>query len=116
MIKIDFLQKINLFLNLLKNGSLMQLNEFMKSIKEEAPPEGLSEPLQAMWHARKDDWETAHNIAQSISSELSSWIHAYLHRVEGDLSNADYWYKRAGKPPHSGSTEAEANEIVNSIL
>ena len=94
----------------------MQFDEFMKSIKEEVPPAGLSEPLQAMWHAMKDDWETAHNIAQSIGTELGSWIHAYLHRVEGDLSNADYWYKRAGKPPHSGSTDAEADDIINSIL
>ena len=94
----------------------MQLNEFIQSIQEESPPEGLSEPLQAMWHASKGDWETAHNIAQSISSELGSWIHAYLHRVEGDLSNADYWYKRAGKPQFQGSTEAEADEIVNSIF
>ena len=94
----------------------MQLNEFIQSIQEESTPEGLSEPLQAMWHANKGDWETAHNIAQSISSELGSWIHAYLHRVEGDLSNADYWYKRAGKPQFQGSTEAEADNIVNSIL
>ena len=94
----------------------MQLDEFIQSIKEETPPEGLSEPLQAMWHASKGDWETAHNIAQSISSELGSWIHAYLHRVEGDLSNADYWYRRANRPTHSGSTDAEADEIINSIL
>ena len=94
----------------------MELDESMQSIKEEAPPEGLSEPLQAMWHARKGDWETAHNIAQSIGGELGSCIHAYLHRVEGDLSNADYWYKRAGKPQFQGSTEAEADEIVNSIF
>ena len=94
----------------------MQLNEFIQSIKEDTLPQGLSEPLQAMWHARKADWETAHNIAQSISTELGSWIHAHLHRVEGDLSNADYWYKRAGKPQFQGSTEAEADEIVNSIF
>ena len=94
----------------------MHLEEFIQSIKEESPPEGLSEPLQAMWHAYKGDWETAHNIAQSISSELGSWIHAYLHRVEGDLSNAGYWYKRAGKLQFQGSTEAEADDIVNSIL
>ena len=94
----------------------MQFDEFINSTKEDAPPQSLSEPLQAMWYARKDDWETAHNIAQSIGTELGSWIHAYLHRVEGDLSNADYWYKRAGKPPHSGSTDAEADDIVNSIL
>ena len=95
---------------------MMQLEDFIKSIKEKSPSEGLSEPLQAMWYARKENWDKAHNIAQSISTELGSWIHAYLHRVEGDLSNADYWYKRAGKPPHSGSTEAEADDIVNSIL
>ena len=94
----------------------MQFDEFINSTKEEAPPEGLSEPLQAMWYARKEDWETAHNIAQSISSELGSWIHAYLHRVEGDLSNAAYWYKRAGTQQFQGSTEADAENIVNSIL
>ena len=95
---------------------MMQLNEFIQSNKEESPPKGLSEPLQAMWYARKGDWETAHNIAQSISSELGSWIHAYLHRVEGDLSNAGYWYKRAGKQQFQGSTKAEADEIINSIF
>ena len=95
---------------------MMQLEDFIKSIKEESPPEGLTEPLQAMWHARKGNWDKAHNSAQSISTELGSWIHAYLHRVEGDLSNADYWYKRAGKPQFQGSTEAEADEIVNSIF
>ena len=94
----------------------MQLEDFIQSIKEDTPPKGLSETLQAMWHARKGDWETAHNIAQSISTELGSWIHAYLHRVEGDLSNAGYWYKRAGKPQFQGSTEAEADDIINSIL
>ena len=95
---------------------MMQLEDFIQSIKEETSPEGLSKPLQAMWHARKGNWDKAHNIAQSISTELGSWIHAYLHRVEGDLSNADYWYKRAGKPQFQGSTEAEADEIVNSIF
>ena len=94
----------------------MQFDEFINSTKEDAPPQSLSEPLQAMWYARKGDWEIAHNIAQSIGTELGSWIHAYLHRVEGDLSNADYWYKRAGKPTHSGSTDAEADNIINSIL
>ena len=94
----------------------MQLNEFLDSTKKEVTPDGLSESLQTMWYARKGDWDKAHNIAQSISSELGSWIHAYLHRVEGDLSNADYWYKRAGKPQFQGSTEAEADEIINSIF
>ena len=94
----------------------MQFDEFINSTKEDAPPQSLSEPLQAMWHARKGNWDKAHNIAQSISTVLGSWIHAYLHRVEGDLSNAGYWYKRAGKPPHSGSTDAEADDIINSIL
>ena len=98
------------------NDSLMQWDEFIQSIKEDTPPEGLFEPLQAMWHARKGDWDKAHHIAQTIDTELGSLIHAYLHRVEGDLSNADYWYKRAGKPQFQGSTEAEADDIVNSIL
>ena len=94
----------------------MQFDEFIHSTKEDAPPQILSEPLQAMWHAHKGDWETAHNIVQSIGTELGSRIHAYLHRVEGDLSNADYWYKRACKPQFQGTTEAEADDIINSIL
>jgi len=62
----------------------MQFDEFINSTKKDAPPQSLSEPLQAMWYARKGDWETAHNIAESIGTELGSWIHAYMHRVEGE--------------------------------
>ena len=95
---------------------LLTLNEVIETIKEETPPEDISDTLQTMWHTRQGEWETADNIAQSISTALGSWIHAYLHRVEGDLSNAGYWYKRAGKPQFQGSTKAEADEIINSIF
>ncbi len=60
-------------------------------------PSGLSEPLRAMWLAKAGEWEPAHEIAQEIKTPTGSWIHAFLHREEGDLSNANYWYRRAGK-------------------
>jgi hypothetical protein len=59
-------------------------------------PGGLSDPLRAMWHAKAGQWEQAHEIAQEIKTPTGSWIHAFLHREEGDLANAGYWYRRAG--------------------
>ncbi len=94
----------------------MTIKEFRQSIFIEYPPIGLSEPLCVMWYSQKGDWDKAHNIAQDISNELGSWIHAHLHRVEGDISNAGYWYRKANRPPHSGSTETEAEEIIQYII
>ena len=94
----------------------MTLNEFTSSLTQPEPPAGLSKLLQAMWYDGKNDWDAAHNIAQDISSSEGSWIHAYLHRREGDEGNAAYWYRRAGKPiPHS-SLQDEWRNIVASLL
>jgi len=73
--------------------------DFEKSAKAAGAevPAGLSEPLRAMWHAKAGHWEPAHEIAQDIKTPTGSWIHAFLHREEGDLPNARYWYRRAGK-------------------
>ena len=65
------------------------------------PPDGLVVPLLALWLARKGRWDDAHEVAQELETTMGSWIHAYLHRVEGDLGNAGYWYRRAGKPAKS---------------
>jgi hypothetical protein len=76
-----------------------ELEKFIKHIvEEEYPDEDWSGLIKSLWWAKKGNWEKAHNIAQDIATNDGSWIHAYLHRVEGDLGNAAYWYGRAGKP------------------
>lgn len=72
--------------------------------------------LLALWHDAHGDWEAAHNIAQDIHTHDGSWLHAYLHRKEGDLWNAGYWYRQAGKPVHTGPLEEEWEELVRAFL
>ncbi|HVJ45322.1 MAG TPA: hypothetical protein VM511_02980 [Luteolibacter sp.] len=62
------------------------------------PPAGLSSSLKALWFAKAGRWDEAHDLCQEIPGSAGSWIHAWLHREEGDLGNASYWYSRAGKP------------------
>jgi hypothetical protein len=76
----------------------LNLNEFMDALSGTEPPQHISLQLQALWYERKGDWDTAHKKAQEQDDVNGAWVHAYLHRVEGDLSNAAYWYRRAGKP------------------
>ncbi len=94
----------------------MTLTEFKSTLSASKPPEGVSELLQAMWYEGKNDWETAHNIAQDIMSEDGSWVHAYLHRKEGDTGNAAYWYRRAGRPVPRTSLGEEWEDIVKELL
>src|SRR5688500_14477576 len=94
----------------------MTLEEFRSSLSQSHPPEGISKLLQALWYEGKNEWEKAHNIAQDISSSDGSWMHAYLHRVEGDHSNATYWYHRAGKPVPRISLREEWEEIARELL
>lgn len=72
--------------------------------------------LVALWHDAQGDWEAAHNIAQEIHTRDGAWLHAYLHRKEGDQWNAGYWYRQAGKPVFTGSLEAEWEELVRAFL
>ncbi|MEO8631449.1 MAG: hypothetical protein ABI612_25640, partial [Betaproteobacteria bacterium] len=62
------------------------------------------------------DWKRAHEIVQEESDVDSAWVHAYLHRQEGDLSNAGYWYRRAGKSKHAGSLDDELRAIAVALL
>lgn len=94
----------------------MTLEKFTSSLKEQSPPSGLSQSLQAMWHDGKNDWESAHNIAQDLASAEGSWIHAYLHRKEGDEGNAAYWYRRAGRQMPRISLTEEWKQIVSALL
>jgi hypothetical protein len=90
--------------------------EFRASLSGTAPASGLNAPLAALWWAAKGDWDAAHKIVQDESDANSAWVHAYLHRVEGDLSNAGYWYRRASQPVAKGPLEAEWEGIVEALL
>lgn len=89
----------------------MTLTEF-----KAADPEMLEGPLLALWWDGQGNWERAHEIAQEIENVNGSWVHAYLHRKEGDIGNAGYWYRRAGRSPAGGSLETEWAEIVEALL
>jgi hypothetical protein len=80
---------------------MMPLQQFLDSLSAEQPPHPLSDHLRSLWWAKKGDWQEAHRIIQDGQDAGSSWIHAWLHRAEGDEGNAAYWYLRAGKkkPP-----------------
>jgi len=94
----------------------MNLTEFQLSQNQSAPPSGLSLALQALWFDAKGDWNKAHELAQADGESAGDWVHAYLHRKEGDTSNARYWYTRAGKPVYSGSLEEEWAAITEALL
>jgi len=86
------------------------------SLLDAAPAAGLAPPLAALWWAAKGDWDAAHKIVQDESTKDAAWVHAYLHRVEGDLGNAGYWYRQAGQPAAKDSLEAEWERIVSALL
>lgn len=94
----------------------MTLDEFMDSVTENAPPGGLPETLHALWWAEKGNWEKAHTISQAIETPEGSWIHANLHREEGDLGNARYWYTRAGKAEAHDGVADERRRIIEALL
>jgi hypothetical protein len=73
-------------------------------------------PLQALWHDAQGNWDEAHALAQKASSRDGDWVHAYLHRKEGDLGNAGYWYARARRPVPSGSLESEWSSLVDELM
>lgn len=94
----------------------MTLDDYLASTRQSHPPAGLTPPLLALWHDKRGDWDAAHGVAQDIDDATGSWIHAYLHREEGDLGNAAYWYRRAGRPVATASLDDEWREIVSALL
>jgi|SRR5579862_9704733 hypothetical protein len=94
----------------------MTLNEFRQSLSLEAPPRGLTVALAGLWWDAKGHWDNAHESAQQDEGPEGSWVHAYLHRKEGDTSNAGYWYRRAGKSVFKGSLDQEWVEIATALL
>ncbi len=83
---------------------------------DNTPSSTLSEPLKALWWDAKGDWEQAHEVCQSAGSKDGDWVHAYLHRKEGDPGNAAYWYNRAGRPVFRGALEEEWTAMVTILL
>ncbi len=94
----------------------MDLAAFMASLAGTAPPAGLSLAAQALWWDAKGDWARAHDCAQEQDDSEGAWVHAYLHRREGDAANAGYWYRRAGKPPATAALAQEWEAIVRAVL
>ncbi|HUR31313.1 MAG TPA: hypothetical protein VMZ69_07760 [Saprospiraceae bacterium] len=94
----------------------MNLEEFKGSLKKEIPPEKLNTLLLALWYDAKGDWEKSHDFIAEINTKEAALIHAYLHRKEGDLSNADYWYKRAGCDRPLISLEKEWDNLIHQFF
>jgi hypothetical protein len=94
----------------------MNFENFKRSLQDKSAPGELSPALLSLWYDGKGDWHGSHDVAQEIHTSDGSWIHAYLHRKEGDPGNAAYWYRKAGKPVASGSLEKEWEELVKAFL
>ena len=94
----------------------MNLEQFRESLRREDPPRTLNFALAALWWDAKGDWIKAHESAQQDEEPKGSWVHAYLHRKEGDASNAAYWYRRADRAAASGPLEEEWLQITLELL
>jgi hypothetical protein len=95
---------------------VVTLAEFSACLAQPAPPPELSGALQALWWAGKDDWDKAHKLVMAADGADAAWVHAYLHRVEGDLSNAGYWYAKAQRRAASNSLHEEWSAVVAELL
>jgi hypothetical protein len=94
----------------------MDLAHFRQSVADAAPPAAANSAIQALWWDAKGDWAKAHACAQAQADTTGAWVHAYLHRKEGDQSNAGYWYRRAGKSPATVSLDQEWDAIAAALL
>ena len=94
----------------------MTLAEFQRSLAAKTAPRGLAPALVALWWAQKGGWDKAHKIVMDESGRDAAWVHAYLHRVEGDAGNAAYWYRQARRPAAAGAPEAEWASIAAALL
>jgi hypothetical protein len=94
----------------------MTATEFKTTLNNASAPDGLSVELEALWYDGKGDWNRSHEVIQDVNSKNAAWIHAYLHRKEGDMGNAQYWYSRAGKNMPATSLDNEWNSLVEYFL
>ncbi|KPK32388.1 MAG: hypothetical protein AMJ66_06625 [Betaproteobacteria bacterium SG8_40] len=94
----------------------MTIDDYIASLKKETFPPGLPAPLQALWHEARGDWESAHKIVQGEDTAEAAWVHAFLHRKEGDAANAAYWYRRSKRPVSTDSLDSEWRSIAGDLL
>jgi hypothetical protein len=94
----------------------MTVQEFQASLANRSPPDGLRATLRALWFAGRDLWDKAHEVVQDEGGAEAAWVHAYLHRKEGDLDNAGYWYRRARRTMPSSGLDEEWVTIVATLL
>lgn len=95
----------------------MTYEEFIKAIDtDDAPPPDLSPQQKSVWLAVRGNWAAAHELVQPLEDPLACWIHAHLHREEGDAGNARYWYGRAGEEPRSASLDEERDELARALF
>ena len=94
----------------------MEYNDFIKLTEKQKPSEKLSGIYLAIWYILRDNWDLAHETVQKLNTEIACRFHAYLHRVEGDLGNAAYWYSRAYMEPTTASLETELSGIIKSVF
>jgi len=93
----------------------MTLTEFLESVERDAPPDDLAAPVAALWWDAKGDWAKAHSMVDELESKEGMAVHAYLHRKEGALANADYWYARAGRAFYRPDLEDEWKALVEGL-
>ena len=93
----------------------MTFDDFRATLSGDTPP-SVSAALRALWFAAKGDWDHAHRIAQDIDDRSGAWVHAYLHRTEGDLGNARYWYRQARQQEATDALEDEWSRIASALL
>jgi len=94
----------------------MTLQEYRATLDGAEAPESLPPLLRALWWDARGDWTRAHEIAQDESGPEAAWVHAYLHRKEGDAWNAGYWYRQTGRPIAQGTLEEEWRELVSVLI
>lgn len=94
----------------------MTFSAFQDSLSQSQPPEGVSPYLASLWWEGKGNWQRAHDIIEHLDTDTAAWVHAYLHRREGDTGNARYWYSRAGRKLPALSLAEEWAAIVNELI
>lgn len=95
---------------------MLTFTQFKQSLAEDNPPKDISVYLQALWYDAKNNWHKAHDLINDMEDNTAAWIHAYLHRKEGDISNAHYWYNRANKTMPLLSLDTEWEDITDTII
>ena len=94
----------------------MTLDQFRRTLTDAAPPQSLTAPLRALWFDGNGDWNQAHSVAQDVEDATGAWVHAYLHRKEGDMRNAGGWYSRAGKTMPASPLQEEWDQLTTELL